>query len=53
MLLPVISSILLVLKCDVTCQNQNFVTEMLPSYDFIEKECEFSFYLIYYLCFYA
>ena len=26
--------------CDITCQNQAFVTEM--SYDIIEKECDFS-----------
>ena len=33
--------------CDVTCQSQAFVAEML-SYDIIEKECDFSFLMIFY-----
>ena len=35
--------------CDVACQNQAFVTVM--SYDIIGKECNFSFHMMYYLCF--
>ena len=32
---------------------QGFFEKMFPSYDIIEKECDFRFNMIYYLCFYA
>ena len=36
-------------KCDWACQSQ----AKLMNFDIIEKEFDFSFDMIYYLCFYA
>ena len=36
-------------NCDLACQSQ----AKLMRFDIIEKESEFSFDMIYYLCFYA
>ena len=38
--------------CDVTCQNQALVTEICCRV-ITQKECDLSFHLIHYLCFYA
>ena len=52
MLLPVIPGILLVLKCDVTCQNQAFVTEISSRVRILlGKNVTLSF--TYYKCFYV